>query len=117
MSAIWFYPASFQLGTHQSVLIASILEGDDKPYKYPGMYQGVNALVINRFDLLPYVTFDMDYFRHGVGDPYESGCCLFPTLLPYRRRAGAMVELGLSKRRWLFAHDLLKMGIDTPIKL
>ena len=33
-------PASFQLGTHKSVLIASIPEGDDKPYKYPGMYRG-----------------------------------------------------------------------------
>jgi len=59
-------PASFQLGTHQSVLIASIPEGDDKPYKYPGMYRGVNALVINKIDLLPYITFDMDYFRRGV---------------------------------------------------
>jgi len=59
-------PASFQLGTHQSVLIASIPEGDDKPYKYPGMYRGVDALVINKIDLLPYVPFRMDYFRQGV---------------------------------------------------
>lgn len=59
-------PASFQLGTHKSVLIASIPEGDDKPYKYPGMYRGVDALIINKIDLLPYVDFDMDYFRCGV---------------------------------------------------
>ena len=59
-------PASFQLGTHQSVLIASIPEGDDKPYKYPGMYRGVDALVINKIDLLPYVPFRMDYFQLGV---------------------------------------------------
>jgi len=59
-------PANFQLGTHCSVLIASVPEGDDKPYKYPGMYQGVDALVINKVDLLPYVEFDMDYFRRGV---------------------------------------------------
>jgi hydrogenase nickel incorporation protein HypB len=59
-------PVNFQLGTHQSVLIASIPEGDDKPYKYPGMYQGVQALVINKIDLLPYVPFRMDYFRKGV---------------------------------------------------
>ncbi len=59
-------PASFQLGTHISVLIASIPEGDDKPYKYPGMYRGVDALVINKIDLLPYVDFNMDYFRRGV---------------------------------------------------
>jgi hydrogenase nickel incorporation protein HypB len=59
-------PASFQLGSHKSVLIASIPEGDDKPYKYPGMYRGVDALVINKIDLLPYVPFNMDYFRAGV---------------------------------------------------
>lgn len=59
-------PASFQLGTHKSVLIASIPEGDDKPYKYPGMYSGVDALVVNKLDLLPHVTFNMEYFIQGV---------------------------------------------------
>ncbi|HLA43490.1 MAG TPA: hydrogenase nickel incorporation protein HypB [Aggregatilineales bacterium] len=59
-------PANFNLGTHQNVLIASIPEGDDKPYKYPGMYRGVQALIINKIDLLPYVSFNMDYFRQGV---------------------------------------------------
>ncbi|HUI88650.1 MAG TPA: hydrogenase nickel incorporation protein HypB [Anaerolineales bacterium] len=59
-------PASFMLGTHKSVLVASIPEGDDKPYKYPGMYHGVDAVVINKIDLLPYVSFRMDYFQKGV---------------------------------------------------
>jgi len=59
-------PATFQLGTHKSVLIASIPEGDDKPYKYPGIYRDVDALVINKVDLLPYIPFKMDYFRQGV---------------------------------------------------
>jgi hydrogenase nickel incorporation protein HypB len=59
-------PADFRLGTHRSVLIASIPEGDDKPHKYPGMYRGVDALVINKIDLLPYINFRMDFFRRGV---------------------------------------------------
>jgi hydrogenase nickel incorporation protein HypB len=59
-------PISFPLGTHKSVLIASIPEGDDKPYKYPGMYRGVDALVINKIDLLPYIPFSMEYFQKGV---------------------------------------------------
>jgi len=59
-------PASFKLGTHKNVLIASIPEGDDKPYKYPGIYQGIDVLVINKIDLLPYVPFRMDYFLRGV---------------------------------------------------
>ncbi len=59
-------PAAFKLGTHQNVLIASIPEGDDKPYKYPTMYRGVDALAINKIDLLPYIDFDMQYFQRGV---------------------------------------------------
>jgi hydrogenase nickel incorporation protein HypB len=70
-------PASFQLGTHKSILVASTPEGDDKPYKYPGIYQGVDALVINKIDLLPYVTFDMDYFREGV-EILNPGLVTFP---------------------------------------
>jgi hydrogenase nickel incorporation protein HypB len=59
-------PASFKLGTDKNVLIASIPEGDDKPYKYPAMYQDVDALIINKIDLLPYVKFNMEYFQKGV---------------------------------------------------
>jgi hydrogenase nickel incorporation protein HypB len=70
-------PASFRLGTHKSVLVASVPEGDDKPYKYPGMYRGVDALVINKMDLLPYVPFKMDYFERGV-QVLNPGVITFP---------------------------------------
>jgi hydrogenase nickel incorporation protein HypB len=70
-------PAEFRLGTHKSVLIASIPEGDDKPYKYPGMYRGVDALVINKIDLLPYIDFKMDYFEKGV-EALNPGLVTFP---------------------------------------
>ncbi|HSG45666.1 MAG TPA: hydrogenase nickel incorporation protein HypB [Anaerolineales bacterium] len=70
-------PANFQIGTHLNVLIASIPEGDDKPYKYPGMYQDVQVLIINKIDLLPYVPFDMDYFKHGV-EVLNPGVVTFP---------------------------------------
>jgi hydrogenase nickel incorporation protein HypB len=70
-------PASFQLGTHKNVLIASVPEGDDKPYKYPNIYRGVDALIINKIDLLPYVSFDMEYFRRGV-EALNPGLAAFP---------------------------------------
>lgn len=70
-------PAAFQLGSHLNLLIASIPEGDDKPYKYPGMYRGVQALVINKTDLLPYVPFNMEYFRRGV-EALNPGLATFP---------------------------------------
>lgn len=70
-------PVNFALGTHKSILVASVPEGDDKPYKYPGAYRGVDALVINKIDLLPYVEFDMDYFRRGAA-ALNPGLASFP---------------------------------------
>lgn len=70
-------PAAFTLGTHVNVLIASVAEGDDKPYKYPGMYRGIDALILNKIDLLPYVEFDMNYFRRGV-EMLNPGVITFP---------------------------------------
>ncbi len=70
-------PTNFALGTHLSVLVASVPEGDDKPYKYPGSYRNVDALVINKIDLLPYVDFDMAYFRRGAA-ALNPGLTTFP---------------------------------------
>ena len=70
-------PASFKLGVHRSVLIASVPEGDDKPYKYPVMYRGVDALVLNKIDVLAAFDFDVDYFRRGV-EALNPGLAFFP---------------------------------------
>ncbi|HZU87053.1 MAG TPA: hydrogenase nickel incorporation protein HypB [Anaerolineaceae bacterium] len=70
-------PAAFNLGTHANVLIASIPEGDDKPYKYPTIYRGLQGLIINKIDLRPYVRFNMDYFRQGV-EMLNPGLVTFP---------------------------------------
>ena len=70
-------PAGFQLGEHANVLVASIPEGDDKPYKYPSMYRGVDVLLINKIDLIPYIDFNMDYFCKGV-EILNPGLVTFP---------------------------------------
>jgi hydrogenase nickel incorporation protein HypB len=70
-------PASFALGTHLSVLVASIPEGDDKPHKYPGMYRGVDVLILNKVDLLPNIDFRMDFFKQGV-EILNPGVVTFP---------------------------------------
>jgi hydrogenase nickel incorporation protein HypB len=70
-------PAAFNLGAHANVLIASVPEGDDKPYKYPGIYRGLQVLIISKIDLLPYLEFDMNYFRQGV-EILNSGLLTFP---------------------------------------
>ncbi|HEY68287.1 MAG: hydrogenase accessory protein HypB [Chloroflexi bacterium] len=59
-------PTNFALGEHLKVIVASSPEGDDKPYKYPGMFSVVDVLVLNKVDLLPLLQFDLDYFRRGV---------------------------------------------------
>jgi hydrogenase nickel incorporation protein HypB len=59
-------PAAFQLGSHINIVIASIPEGDDKPYKYPNIYRGIQCLVLNKTDLIPYVDFNLDYFKQGI---------------------------------------------------
>ncbi|MFP4161239.1 MAG: hydrogenase nickel incorporation protein HypB [Ectothiorhodospira sp.] len=52
-------PAAFDLGAHHRVLVLSVTEGDDKPFKYPEMFRTADALVINKLDLLPHVDFDL----------------------------------------------------------
>jgi hydrogenase nickel incorporation protein HypB len=59
-------PVDFRLGEDLNVMIASVPEGDDKPYKYPGIFTAVDAIIINKVDLLPYVRFDMQAFRKLV---------------------------------------------------
>jgi hydrogenase nickel incorporation protein HypB len=59
-------PAEFALGEHRKVLISSIPEGDDKPFKYPLMFHLVDAVLINKIDLLPYLKFDTDAFSRAI---------------------------------------------------
>jgi len=51
-------PALFDLGESTRVVIISVTEGDDKPIKYPTMFESAQLCIINKTDLLPYVDFD-----------------------------------------------------------
>ena len=59
-------PVGFALGEHTRVAISSVPEGDDKPYKYPKIFANVDALVINKIDLLPYLPFDVEAYGRLV---------------------------------------------------
>lgn len=59
-------PASFYLGTHKNIVIASVPEGDDKPYKYPTMFKGADLVVLNKIDHLEHDNFDLQNFIAGV---------------------------------------------------
>jgi len=53
-------PAAFDLGEAHKVVILSVTEGDDKPLKYPDMFHAADLMLVNKVDLLPYVSFDVD---------------------------------------------------------
>ncbi len=53
-------PAEFDTGAVKSVAILSVPEGDDKPLKYPLMFQVCDVVLINKMDVLPYFDFDLD---------------------------------------------------------
>ena len=53
-------PAAFDLGEHHKVAILSVTEGEDKPLKYPDMFQAADVMLLNKCDLLPYLDFDIE---------------------------------------------------------
>ena len=56
-------PAEFNLGEDEKVMILSVTEGDDKPSKYPLMFQLSSVLLVNKIDLLPYIDCDVAKIR------------------------------------------------------
>jgi hydrogenase nickel incorporation protein HypB len=56
-------PANFDLGEDLKVVVLSVTEGDDKPLKYPAMFQRASVLIINKIDLIPYVDADVAAIR------------------------------------------------------
>lgn len=60
-------PAEFDTGACKSISILSVPEGDDKPLKYPLMYQVCSLVLINKIDVLPYFDFDLDKCKEYIG--------------------------------------------------
>ena len=53
-------PAEFEVGEHAKVALLSVTEGEDKPLKYPVMFQAADCLLITKMDLAPYLDIDVD---------------------------------------------------------
>ncbi|SFC50304.1 hydrogenase nickel incorporation protein HypB [Clostridium uliginosum] len=60
--------AEFDLGEDMRVAVMSVTEGNDKPLKYPLMFQTTNVIVLNKIDILPYTDFDLDEFYKDIKD-------------------------------------------------
>ena len=59
-------PVDFDLGENLSIMILSVPEGDDKPIKYPGIFQHAGAQLLNKVDVAPAFDFDMDEYNHTL---------------------------------------------------
>jgi hydrogenase nickel incorporation protein HypB len=57
-------PASWDLGETAKIVVLSVTEGEDKPLKYPKMFEQASYAVLNKIDLLPYVPFDVELATH-----------------------------------------------------
>lgn len=70
-------PTDFDLGENMKVMILSVPEGDDKPLKYPGIFQVSQAVVLNKVDTLPLFDFDEEAFRSAV-ERLNPAAAIFP---------------------------------------
>lgn len=59
-------PAEFDTGAAKNVMILSVPEGDDKPLKYPLMFEICDVVLINKIDVLPYFDFDMEQVKEAI---------------------------------------------------
>ena len=67
-------PAAFDLGEAHKVVILSVTEGEDKPLKYPDMFHAADLMILNKVDLLPYLSFDVDKcieYAHRINPKLE----------------------------------------------
>ena len=80
-------PAEFDTGAVKSITILSVPEGDDKPLKYPLMYEVSDIVLINKIDVLPYFDFDMDKAK-----TYISKRNIEAKVLPVSGKTGEGIE-------------------------
>ncbi len=59
-------PASFDLGEAHKVAILSVTEGEDKPLKYPDMFAAADLMLLNKFDLMPHLDFDIEAAKENA---------------------------------------------------
>ena len=58
--------ASYDLGEDLRVVLSSVPEGHDKPYKYPKIFHNLDAVIVTKTDLTPYIDYDLDEFKTAI---------------------------------------------------
>jgi hydrogenase nickel incorporation protein HypB len=96
-------PAEFDVGAHRKAMVFSVTEGEDKPLKYPVMFKVVEAVVVNKVDLLPYLDFDSGAFLANLA-----------AVNPTARVISASAKTGVGIDEWL---DWLTASENQPAGL
>ena len=100
-------PADFALGSDINLVVASVPEGHDKTYKYPGMFAAAHAVLLNKCDLIDVFAFDVGYFRRGLEMVNQS-----VPFFPVSCRTGAGMADWLT---WLVEEVSKRLGV-VPIE-
>ena len=81
-------PAEFDTGASLDVMILSVPEGDDKPLKYPLVFEKSDLVIINKIDALPYFNFDLDKVKERIKMRNNNA-----TIIPISAKTGEGVDL------------------------
>jgi hydrogenase nickel incorporation protein HypB len=95
-------PALFDLGEDARVVLLSVTEGEDKPLKYPHMFQAADLVLLTKIDLLPHLEFDVAAVEHAIADVAPSAA-----ILHVSSRTGEGMEAWFA---WLRARRMAHAG-------
>ena len=84
-------PAEFEVGEHYKVALLSVTEGEDKPLKYPIMFQEADCLLLTKMDLAPYLEIDISRIEANIRQMNPHA-----TIIPISAKTGAGLE------NWLY---------------
>ncbi len=101
-------PAEFEVGEHAKVALLSITEGEDKPLKYPVMFQEADCLLITKIDLAPYLEVDLDQIAANVRQ-MNPHC----TIIPVSAKTGEGLEEWFNWVRFRMNQPLTTLSLST----
>ena len=99
-------PAMFDLGERAKIAILSVTEGEDKPLKYPHMFQAAEVMILNKIDLLPHLDFDVSL---AIANALKVNPNIIVLRVSARTGEGMDIWYNWLKREAAAAHDRMEI--------
>lgn len=106
------FPAEFEVGEHYKIALLSVTEGEDKPLKYPIMFQEADCLLITKMDLAPYVEIDISLNAANIRQMNPDAA-----IIPVSAKTGAGLEVWLNWVRVTREYVLELQGATSELTL